>query len=239
MVGTEKLPGGDAVRTRTHQVQTLDDAANAERYRLTRRMSVEGKTAVGDFDVFMAHNSDDREVVGHLVERLRDVGISPWVDTDEVPPGRWFQHYIQDAIGRVGSAAIMIGPSGLGKWQALELRSFISACIERDLPVIPVLLPKASWPDEVQFLRELHGVLFAENIEDAKPFAWLCWGITGDRDLRDRLAGESFPTDNRQPGTPMGGRGSRLSNWWLQVGSAPANTGDRRLPRRHLPSREP
>ncbi len=35
------------------------------------------------------------------------------------------------------------------------------------------------------------------------------------------------------------GKGSRLSNWWLQVGSAPANTGDRRLPRRHLPSREP
>ncbi len=34
-------------------------------------------------------------------------------------------------------------------------------------------------------------------------------------------------------------RGSRLSNWWLQVGSAPANTGYRRLPRRHLPSREP
>ena len=77
------------------------------------------------------------------------------------PAGRWFQDYIQGAIQTVKSAAISIGPHGLGKWQVVELRAFIGQCVERDIPVIPVLLPGVDTvPEELVFQRELNWVKF-------------------------------------------------------------------------------
>ena len=54
---------------------------------------------------------------------------------------RPFQDVIQQAVPEIKSAAVFIGPKGLGKWQTLELRSFISQCVDTNIPVIPVLLP--------------------------------------------------------------------------------------------------
>jgi TIR domain len=89
--------------------------------------------------VFLAHNRVDGAAVVQLDSRLRDNGISTWRDADQVPPGRWFQDVLQEAIGKVRRAAIIIGPTGLGRWERLELRSFVSRCVTEGLPVIPVL----------------------------------------------------------------------------------------------------
>jgi hypothetical protein len=88
---------------------------------------------------------------------------------------------IQDAVRRVRSAAIIIGPSGLGRWQALELRSFISQCVERELPVVPVLLPGTQLPDSLLFMRELNAVRFVTSVAEHEVIASLVWGVTGDR----------------------------------------------------------
>lgn len=138
--------------------------------------------APSTFDVFLAYNSQDRALAEDLAERLRSSGIAVWLDREQIPPGRWFQDVIQTGIPNVRAAAILLGSGGLGKWQALELRAFISKCIDDDIPVIPVLLPGVDeLPGSLLFLRELHFVRFRDSIDDSKALATLEWGITGVR----------------------------------------------------------
>jgi hypothetical protein len=166
----------------------LERSADHERSRVAARTTVEGKVEVQQFDTFLAHNSKDRESVVAIAERLRDYGLNPWLDQDQIPPGRWFQDIIQEAIGNVGSAVVVLGESGLGRWQALELKAFVAACIERDIPVIPTLLPGAKMPVDVQpFLSQLQIVEFAKTIDEIRAFASLVWGITGDKTDQERV----------------------------------------------------
>ncbi len=136
--------------------------------------------ATDNFDVFLAHNSLDKLQVEAIGEELKRRGLMPWLDKEQIPPGRWFQDVIQKAIPNVKSAAIFIGFKGLGKWQELELRSFISRCVEADIPVIPVLLPGVeNIPEHLLFLKELNWVRFFKGIDEVNALDNLVWGITG------------------------------------------------------------
>lgn len=132
------------------------------------------------YDVFLAHSSQDKPQVRAVAKELRQRGLNPWLDEDVIAPGRWFQDVIQQAIPDVKSAAIFIGPGGLGKWQVIELRTFISQCVEADIPVIPVLLPGIDkLPTHLLFLSQLNWVRFTSGIDDVEALAKLEWGITG------------------------------------------------------------
>jgi cell division septum initiation protein DivIVA len=140
------------------------------------------KASRGQFDVFLAHNSEDKASVLRLGSRLRSRGIYPWIDVEQVPPGRWFQDVLQSAIRMVKSAAIVIGSSGIGKWQAVEMKAFVSRCVESGIPIIPVLLPGTeSMPAELTFLRELNYVRFEKDITEDAGISSLIWGITGKK----------------------------------------------------------
>lgn len=142
----------------------------------------EAKESVGEYDVFLAHNSLDKGFAESIGQALKRRGLNPWLDKEQIPPGHWFQDVIQQAINCVKSAAILIGPSGLGPWQVVELRSFISQCVERKIPVIPVLLPGVkSIPREVLFLREFRWVKFNASIEEPDALDNIQWGITGQQ----------------------------------------------------------
>jgi hypothetical protein len=105
------------------------------------------------YDVFLAH-SRDKPAVSAVAAALKRRGLTPWIDVEQIPPGRWFQDVIQAAILEVKSTAIFLGPGSLGRWQALELRAFVSQCVERQIPVIPVLLPGVKEiPPALVFLR--------------------------------------------------------------------------------------
>lgn len=135
-----------------------------------------------DFDVYLAYSAPDRPQVETLAQRLKSRGLKVWLDREQIPPGRWFHDIIQAAIPTVRSAAILIGSQGLGKWQALEVRAFVSRCIEEGIPVIPVLLPGVDeLPTQFLFLKELHYIRFADQIDDPEAMAALEWGITGVR----------------------------------------------------------
>lgn len=162
-------------------VATLDRRADAKRNLEAATAVLRGKMETQDFDVFLAHSSRDKNVVETIAAKLRDAGINPWLDKEQIPPGRWFQDVIQQVIPKVKSAAIFIGPHGIGPWEAVELRSFISQCVDRKLPVIPVLLPGvSSFPPDLVFLRELHGIRF-ESMEDHEALKNFRWGITGQK----------------------------------------------------------
>ncbi|PSR18601.1 hypothetical protein C8255_06555 [filamentous cyanobacterium CCP3] len=138
-----------------------------------------------EFDVFLAHNSIDKPSIRHISNKLKDKGLKPWLDEEQILPGTFFQDAIQQAINQVKSAAIFISPNELGKWQLLELRAFISILVEKDIPVIPVLLPgKSEIPGNLFFLQQLNWVAFSE-IEDEEAFRRLIQGITGQYNYDD------------------------------------------------------
>ncbi|MDJ0707057.1 MAG: GUN4 domain-containing protein [Leptolyngbyaceae cyanobacterium MO_188.B28] len=140
---------------------------------------------MSEFDVFLAHNSQDKPQVKVIARELKRRGLKPWLDVEQIPPGRAFQDVIQEVIPNIKTAAIFIGPKGLGKWQVMELRTITSRCVEEDIPVIPILLPGVEGiPDNLIFLRQFHWVNFTDGLEDADALYQLEWGITGERPQR-------------------------------------------------------
>ena len=133
------------------------------------------------FDVFLAHNSVDKPMVREIGARLREQGLNPWLDEEQILAGELFQEAIQKAIPNIKSAAIIFGVSGLGKWQVIELHTLISQFIEQEIKVIPVLLPGVNvLPKELLFLRQFNWVSFKE-ITDENAFNQLIRGITGKK----------------------------------------------------------
>ncbi len=132
-----------------------------------------------EFDVFVAYNSQDKLEVRAIAQELEQRSIKVWLDDDRIPPGRSFQDKIQEAILLVKSAAIFIGLHGLGKWQEVELRSLIKMSVDKNIPVIPVLLPGVNnVPEKFPFLQEFRWVSFSKNINDIEALNLLVWGIT-------------------------------------------------------------
>jgi len=142
---------------------------------------VQQRRAAGQFDVFLCHNAADKPAVRALARQLLDRGILPWLDEWELPPGQPWQRLLEQQIGRIGSAAVCIGPAGFGRWHEMEMRGFIDEFNRRELPVISVLLlpPGAPNPDLPLFLRHFTWVDFRSAEPD--PMDRLAWGVTGQR----------------------------------------------------------
>ncbi len=121
------------------------------------------------FDVFLVHNSQDKPQVRAIAQELKRCGLKPWLDEEQILPGRSFQDVIQKAIQSVKSAAIFIGSKGLGQWQIMELRSLIVKFLEADIPVIPVLLPGVEEvPHNLIFLQQWKWVSFRNGLDDSE-----------------------------------------------------------------------
>ncbi len=132
-----------------------------------------------EFDVFLAHNSQDKTAVKEIANQLKQRGLKVWIDEEQIPPGRPFQDEIQQAIPNVKAAAIFLGYVGLGKWQTMEVRTLTSRCVSANIPVIPVLLPGVDRiPENLLFLQELNWVCFTKEVNDSEALHKLVWGIT-------------------------------------------------------------
>ena len=155
--------------------------ATQDEFDRLKRQHTEYYPADQFFDVFLAHNSQDKPFVRQVYQQLRDLNLQPWLDEKEVAPGRNFHDEIQRMIRQIKTAAIFLGPTGLGPWQKVEQESFITECVERNIPVIPVLLPGVKKiPDELVFLKRFSPVFF--NTADNKTaLDLLRWGITGNK----------------------------------------------------------
>ena len=132
------------------------------------------------FDVFLAHSSADKPLIRKIYRQLKSRGLSPWLDEEELIPGRPFHPALEEAIRRSKTAAVCIGVNGLGRWHRIELSTLIGQFVNRGIPVIPVLLPGVeSVPEALLFLGDFHAVNFHNNLEDQRALFNLEWGITG------------------------------------------------------------
>jgi hypothetical protein len=137
------------------------------------------KQPLQGFDVFLCHNSDDKPEVKKLGEQLKSLGIFPWLDEWELRPGIPWQRLLQQQIGKIKSAAVFVGKSGIGPWQQMELEAFLNEFVRRGCPVIPVILVGApTKPRLPPFLGNMTWVDFRK--QDPDPLKQIVWGITGN-----------------------------------------------------------
>jgi len=161
-------------------VAEMNRSADERRDRSAAALRLKGKIETGDYDVFLCHNSRDKNHVMAIGERLKDRGILPWLDTWEIRPGSRWQQELQKQIKSIKSAAVFIGPRGAGPWQDAEVEALLVEISKRRRPLIPVILEgRQGQPKLPPFLRIWHVVDMRQQSPD--PFEQLVWGITGER----------------------------------------------------------
>ncbi len=133
------------------------------------------------FDVFLSHNSQDKQMVRRLADELQYRTIKVWLDERELRPGQFWQEEIDKVIRDVKAAAILVGSDGQGPWERPEMYACLTQCIRRGIPVIPVLLPGApDIPTLPVFLAELTWVDLRFGMTP-QALDKLVWGITGNK----------------------------------------------------------
>jgi hypothetical protein len=161
-------------------IAQMNRNADDRRDRNVAATRLKGKVETSDYDVFLCYNSRDEQRVKAIGERLKELGILPWLDLWEIRPGTRWQQELQKQIKSIRSAAVFIGPKGQGPWQEMEVEAFLSQLAKRKCPIIPVILEgRRGRPQLPPFLTTVHMVDMRQP--DPDPFRQLVWGITGER----------------------------------------------------------
>jgi TIR domain/Effector-associated domain 2 len=144
------------------------------------QMSDSAKDQPTAFDVFLCHNSKDKDEVKEVAKQLQAHDIRPWLDEWELPPGQIWQPLVEEQIKTIPSAAVFVSKNDMGPWQKPEMYALLSQFVQRGCPVIPVLLDTAPIrPDLPVFLANMTWVDFRKREPD--PLKQLIWGITGKK----------------------------------------------------------
>ncbi len=135
------------------------------------------KMAAGKYDVFLSYNHKDEKRVKEIGGLLIDNGIAPWFDEWDLQPGLPWQSELEKQIGKTPSAAIFVGPAGLGDWHQIEQQAFLKESVRRGCLVIPVFLSDA--PPDAAFSPFLGNNTWVDfRKKDPDPLEHLIWGIT-------------------------------------------------------------
>ena len=138
------------------------------------------------FDVFLSHNSNDKENVRRIGKALIERGLKVWLDEWELIPGRPWQEEIEKIISTTKSAMVLVGKDGFGPWEESEMRGCLNEFVKRKLPIIPVLLPNAAKkPDLPVFLNAFTWVDLRNGFTD-KGLDRIEWGITGKKPEKNK-----------------------------------------------------
>jgi hypothetical protein len=92
-------------------------------------------------DVFLAHNSCDKEAVAQIDRRLRSDGVRTWFDENDIFAGDLWLETVEEALSKAVSIAVFFGRDGVGRFQTIEMQAAIDEAARRGARVIPVLLP--------------------------------------------------------------------------------------------------
>ncbi len=131
-------------------------------------------------DVFLCHNSEDKPQVKEIGEKLKEYSLKPWLDIWELRPGHSWQDSLEEKIEEIHAAAVFVGKNGLGPWQKQELKAYLREFVNRNCPVIPVLL--SDTPEKPQLPLFLRGLTWVDfRTSDPDPMDQLIWGITGKK----------------------------------------------------------
>ncbi|MEB3192136.1 MAG: GUN4 domain-containing protein [Snowella sp.] len=131
------------------------------------------------FDVFLAHNSNDKPQVEAIAQELKRHGLNVWLDKEQLHVGDSVPRKVQQGLIQSRNFAFFIGLEGFGKFQDFwELDAMIMLASKNDLRIIPVLLPGVSeLPKEQAFLASRLYLQFQHSVDEAEPLDQLVRAI--------------------------------------------------------------
>jgi hypothetical protein len=151
----------------------------------------EGHAAEGEthtlrarFDVFLSHNSRDKNAVERVATSLQESGINPWFDRWNIAPGARWQKAIAEGMDASSSCAVFVGEADLGDWTQQELDiAFDRAAKDPRFRVFPVLLPGIPEPFDAtrlpRFLSTRNWVDLRGGVRDTRGIQQLINAIKG------------------------------------------------------------
>ncbi|MDP6505381.1 MAG: TIR domain-containing protein, partial [Planctomycetota bacterium] len=135
--------------------------------------------------VFLSHNSKDKPAVELIGRLLEDRGFDVWLDKWSLAPGSDWQEHLETIIETCEVALVFAGPQGMGRWQDREIKGCLQEFIDRELKVIPILLPGREDPPKLPlFLRSFTWLDYRVGLDDEEALQNLVWGITGEKNHR-------------------------------------------------------
>ena len=122
------------------------------------------------FDVFLSHNSLDKDSVRDIANKLERGGIIPWLDEGRFVGGAHWKKELYEALDQTKIVFFFLGINGVGPWQDAEIdylhNRYISS--RRESPrIVPILLPGASidnLPSKLNYLKEIQFVTL-DNVD--------------------------------------------------------------------------
>jgi hypothetical protein len=108
--------------------------------------------------IFLSYAREDADRVAALYRNLRAAGFSPWMDTQDIPPGTDWNTAIHEAIENADFFLACISHSSIRKTGVLadEIQSAVEIWKRRhsrDIYLIPVRLEASPLPDNLQHLQ--------------------------------------------------------------------------------------
>ena len=124
------------------------------------------KKAEIKFEAFLCHNTLDKPEVRKINASLKKAGIRTWFDEEQLKAGRAWQPALEKQIKSIRNALVFVGSRGLGPWEEVEVRAFLSEFVKRQCPVIPVILPGSKVIPELPiFLNQFQYVDLRKNLK--------------------------------------------------------------------------
>lgn len=124
------------------QVTELEDAIENNPYQRSR----EARRQYMAYDLFISYHRPDRDQVMKVRQRLIELGLESFLDSESLTAGIPWPEAIESALSNVKAVIVFVGEHGLGEWQRREIavaleRQVQASRNQRIFPVIPVLLP--------------------------------------------------------------------------------------------------
>ena len=82
------------------------------------------------YDVFLSYNSREKEAVSWLKSKLLEEGIRVFLDDRFLQAGDSLPAELSLALYESLSCAVLLGPSGIGQWQSLEIDIAVHRAVE-------------------------------------------------------------------------------------------------------------
>jgi WD40 repeat protein len=124
------------------------------------------------FDLFLCHNSRDKDLVEQISERLlEECHVRCWLDVWSIPAASDWEAEIERALASCRACAVFVGGNGWGPYHRIESRRALELHNTRpEYAVIPVLLPGGRLEDLAGF-EHLHFVDMREGTDSTDAYS--------------------------------------------------------------------
>lgn len=100
------------------------------------------------YDILISYNSREEKEVMYIAQLLKSFGLMPWLDKWDIPKlSRWLPE-LEHIISIIPAAIIVVGASGEGPWQSMEVDMLVPQYRQRNIFLGYALMPGC--PDNFQ-----------------------------------------------------------------------------------------